>query len=144
MFRAPEGRARVPRAYERRQSEPVTRQSLLRLGLYWGTLFVIVVGSCTLTFWFLASSTGLFNIAAPELFVIRSLGIVGLLLGAAGLFFIVGALTARHLAHSRDGRWGSPHRRGQLRLANSRRWSPRASRFGALVQSNGGAAETKR
>lgn len=87
------GRSRArSRAYERRQSVPVTRQSLLRLGLYWGTLFVIVVGSCTLTFWFLASSTGLFNIAAPELFVIRSIGIVGLLLGAAGLFFIVGAL----------------------------------------------------
>jgi len=71
---------------------PVTRGLLVRLGLYWGSLFVLAVGSCTLTFWILATSTGLFNVAAQELFFIRAFGLGALVLGAAGIFFIVGAL----------------------------------------------------
>lgn len=71
---------------------PVTRGLLVRLGLYWGTLFVLAVGSCTLTFWILASATGMFNIGAQELFFVRGLGLVALGIGAAGIFFIVGAL----------------------------------------------------
>lgn len=71
---------------------PVTRGLLVRLGLYWGTLFVIAVGSCTLAFWILASSTGTFNIGAQELFFVRAVGLIALGLGLAGIFFIVGAL----------------------------------------------------
>ena len=71
---------------------PVTRGLLVRLGLYWGTLFVLAVGSCTLTFWILASASGLFNIGAQELFFIRAVGLIALVLGAAGIFFIIGAL----------------------------------------------------
>lgn len=71
---------------------PVTRGLLVRLGLYWGTLFVLAVGSCTLTFWILASASGIFNLGAQELFFIRAFGLVALVLGAAGIFFIVGAL----------------------------------------------------
>ncbi len=71
---------------------PVTRGLLVRLGLYWGTLLVLAVGSCTLTFWILASTTGVFNIGAQEMFFIRAVGLVALALGAAGIFFIIGAL----------------------------------------------------
>ena len=71
---------------------PVTRGLLVRLGLYWSTLFALAIGSCTLTFWILASATGAFNIGAQELFLIRAVGLVALALSAAGIFFIVGAL----------------------------------------------------
>lgn len=71
---------------------PLTRGLLVRLGLYWGTLFLLAVGSCTLTFWILASATGTFNIGAQELFFIRALGLITLALGLAGIFFIIGAL----------------------------------------------------
>ncbi len=71
---------------------PVTRGLLVRLGLYWGTLFVLAVGSCTLAFWILASATGVFNIGAQEMFFIRAFGLIALVLGAAGVFFIFGAL----------------------------------------------------
>lgn len=71
---------------------PVTRGLLVRLGLYWGSLFVLAVGSCTLTFWILASATGVFNIGAQELFFVRAFGLIALVLGAAGIFFIIGAL----------------------------------------------------
>ncbi len=71
---------------------PVTRGLLVRIGLYWGSLFVLAVGSCTLTFWILATTTGIFNIAAQELFFIRAVGLIALGLGAAGIFFIIGAL----------------------------------------------------
>ncbi len=70
----------------------MTRGLLVRLGLYWGTLFVLAVGSCTLTFWILAGATGMFNIGAQELFLIRAVGLIALALGAAGIFFIIGAL----------------------------------------------------
>lgn len=71
---------------------PVTRGLLVRLGLYWGSLFVIAVGSCTLTFWIIAATTGQFNIGAQELFFVRALGLIALVVGAAGIFFIIGAL----------------------------------------------------
>lgn len=71
---------------------PVTRGLLVRVGLYWGTLFVIAVGSCTLAFWILASTTGVFNIDAQQLFFVRAVGLIALGLGLAGIFFIVGAL----------------------------------------------------
>lgn len=70
----------------------MTRGLLVRLGLYWGTLFVLAVGSCTLTFWILAGATGMFNVGAQELFLIRAAGLIALALGAAGIFFIIGAL----------------------------------------------------
>jgi signal transduction histidine kinase len=70
----------------------VTRGLLVRLGLYWGSLFVLAVGSCTLTFWILAGTTGIFGIDERELFFIRGFGLVALVLGAAGIFVIVGAL----------------------------------------------------
>lgn len=68
---------------------PPTRRRLLRLGLYWGTLFVLVVGSCTLTFWLLVSASGFPALGAPELFVIRAVGLGALTLGMAGIFLIV-------------------------------------------------------
>ena len=71
---------------------PVTRGLLVRLALYWGSLFVLAVGSCTLTFWILASATGIFNVGAQELFFVRAFGLIALVLGAAGIFFIIGAL----------------------------------------------------
>lgn len=71
---------------------PVTRGLLVRVGLYWGSLFVIAVGSCTLTFWIIAATTGMFNIGAQELFFVRALGLLALVVGAAGIFFIIGAL----------------------------------------------------
>lgn len=71
---------------------PVTRGLLVRLGLYWGSLVVLTVGSCTLAFWILASATSIFNIGAQELFFIRAFGLIALVIGAAGIFFIVGAL----------------------------------------------------
>lgn len=71
---------------------PVTRGLLVRVGLYWGSLVILAVGSCTLTFWILASTTGVFNIGAQELFFVRALGLIALVIGAAGIFFIVGAL----------------------------------------------------
>jgi signal transduction histidine kinase len=74
------------------QPAPVTRGLLVRLGLYWGSLLVLAVGSCTLTFWILASATGIFNAGAQELFFIRAFGLIALVLGAAGIFFIVAAL----------------------------------------------------
>lgn len=70
----------------------MTRGLLVRVGLYWGSLFVIAVGSCTLAFWILASATGVFNVGAQELFIIRAVGLLALAIGAAGIFFIVGAL----------------------------------------------------
>lgn len=70
----------------------MTRGLLVRLGVYWSTLFALAIGSCTLTFWILASATGAFNVGAQELFLIRAVGLVALVLGAAGIFFIVGAL----------------------------------------------------
>lgn len=70
----------------------MTRGLLVRVGLYWGTLFVLGVGSCTLTFWILASTTGVLNLGAQELFLIRAVGLIALGLGAAGIFFILGAL----------------------------------------------------
>lgn len=70
----------------------MTRGLLVRVGLYWGSLSVLAVGSCTLTFWILASTTGVFNIGAQELFFVRAVGLAALALGAAGIFFIVGAL----------------------------------------------------
>ena len=88
-------RSRSPRTLSRASGArpaPVTRGLLVRLGLYWGSLFVLAVGSCTLTFWILATTTGAFNIAAQELFFIRAVGLIALGLGAAGIFFIVGAL----------------------------------------------------
>lgn len=71
---------------------PFTRATLLRLGLYWGTLFLLAVGGCTLVFWLLASASGNFNIGAQELFFVRAVGLIALALGGAGLFFILGAL----------------------------------------------------
>lgn len=88
-------RARPPRTPPRApaaRSAPVTRGLLVRLGLYWGSLFVLAVGSCTLTFWILATSTGIFNVAAQELFFIRAVGLIALVMAAAGIFFIIGAL----------------------------------------------------
>lgn len=82
-------RAAAPTA---RAPATLTRGLLVRLGLYWGTLFVLGVGSCTLTFWILASATGVFSLGAPELYLIRAVGLTALALGAAGIFFIVGAL----------------------------------------------------
>lgn len=70
----------------------MTRGLLVRLGLYWGSLVVFAIGSCTLAFWILATTTGVFNVAAQELFFIRAVGLIALGLGAAGIFFIVGAL----------------------------------------------------
>jgi signal transduction histidine kinase len=60
--------------------------------LYWSTLILLAVGSCTLTFWILASSTGFFNVGAQEMFAIRAIGLVTLGLGAAGIFLIVAAM----------------------------------------------------
>ncbi len=71
---------------------PITRNTLLRLGLYWGTLFLLAVGGCTLAFWILASVSGNFNIGAQELYFVRGAGLIALALGAAGLFFIFSAL----------------------------------------------------
>ncbi|RIK27614.1 MAG: hypothetical protein DCC52_09220, partial [Chloroflexi bacterium] len=71
---------------------PVTRGLLVRLGLYWGTLFMLAVGSCTLTFWLIAGASSFFNVGAQELFLIRAVGLIALALGAAGIFFIVAAL----------------------------------------------------
>ena len=71
---------------------PVTRGLLVRLGLYWGSLFVLAVGSCTLTFWILATTLGVFNVGQQELFFVRAFGLIALVLGAAGIFFIIGAL----------------------------------------------------
>ncbi len=71
---------------------PVTRGLLVRLGLYWGALFALTVGSCTLAFWILASATSVLSVGAQELFLIRAVGLIALALGAAGIFFIVAAL----------------------------------------------------
>ena len=70
----------------------MTRGLLVRVGLYWGTLFVLAVGSCTLAFWIVASASSVFNVGTQELFLIRAIGLIALALGAAGIFFIVGAL----------------------------------------------------
>lgn len=80
-----------PRASTARPA-PVTRGLLVRLGLYWGSIVVLAVGSCTLTFWIIATSTGIFNVGTQELFFVRAVGLLALVLGAAGIFFIVGAL----------------------------------------------------
>jgi signal transduction histidine kinase len=81
----------TPRAPTARPA-PVTRGLLVRVGLYWGSLFVLAVGSCTLTFWILATTLGVFNVGQQELFFVRAFGLIALVLGAAGIFFIIGAL----------------------------------------------------
>lgn len=81
-----------PARASRARPAPVTRGLVVRVALYWGTLFVLAVGSCTLTFWILASATGMFNIGAQELFWIRGIGLFALVLGAAGIFIVLGAL----------------------------------------------------
>lgn len=73
-------------------SAPATRGLIVRLGLYWGTLFVLTVGSCTLTFWILATTTRILTLGPTELFVIRAVGLIALALAAAGIFFIAGTL----------------------------------------------------
>lgn len=82
----------LPRTPARTSPAPATRGTLFRLGLYWGSLFVLAVGSCTLTFWILATTLGVFNVGAQELFFIRGIGLIALVMAAAGIFFIVGAL----------------------------------------------------
>lgn len=72
--------------------ETPTRGLLLRMGLYWGTLVLLGIGSCTLAFWILASQTGTLSVGTQELFVIRAIGLIALALGAAGIFFILGTL----------------------------------------------------
>lgn len=88
---SPASRASL-RAPAARAKAPLTRGLLVRLGLYWGSLFALAVGSCTLTFWILASTTGILSLRTQELFVIRAIGLTALVLGAAGVFFIIGAL----------------------------------------------------
>lgn len=74
------------------ESSPLERQRLLRLGFYWGTLILLAFGACTIVFWAAASTTDVFRLSARELFLVRAIGLAALVLGAAGIFFIIGAL----------------------------------------------------
>jgi two-component system sensor histidine kinase BaeS len=67
------------------------RAGWLRPGLITGTAFVLTVGASTLVFWYIASTTGLVNLSEGALYLVRSIGLAGLLIGGLGLFVIVSA-----------------------------------------------------
>ena len=67
------------------------RASRLHPGLVAGTLIFLSVGVFTLAFWYMASSTGLVNLSESALYLVRSAGLAGLMIGVLGLFVVVSA-----------------------------------------------------
>jgi signal transduction histidine kinase len=63
----------------------------LHPGLVAGIMIFLSVGASTLIFWYFASTTGLVNLSEGALYLIRSAGLAGLLIGAVGLFIVVSA-----------------------------------------------------
>lgn len=54
-----------------------------------GTLIFLSVGAATLIFWYIASTTGFVNLSEGGLYLIRSAGLAGIIVGAIGLFIVV-------------------------------------------------------
>jgi signal transduction histidine kinase len=54
-------------------------------------MIFVSVGVSTLIFWYFASTTGWINMSDSALYLVRSVGLAGLLLGAGGLFLVVSA-----------------------------------------------------
>ncbi len=54
-----------------------------------GTIFVLTVGASTLVFWYVASTTGLVNLSEGAIYLVRSVGLAGLLIGALAMFILV-------------------------------------------------------
>jgi signal transduction histidine kinase len=54
-------------------------------------MIFVSVGVSTLIFWYFASTTGWINLSEGALYLVRSVGLAGLLIGAAGLFIVVSA-----------------------------------------------------
>ncbi len=65
------------------------RPSWLRRGTIMATLLVLTVAVATVAFWYYAASTGLFGLSETSLYFIRNVGLVGLLIGGAGLFIAI-------------------------------------------------------
>lgn len=53
------------------------------------TLIFLSVGAATLVFWYVASTTGLVNLSEGSLYLVRSAGLAGILVGAICLFIVV-------------------------------------------------------
>jgi signal transduction histidine kinase len=67
------------------------REGRLHPGLVAGTLIFLSFGAATLIFWYIASTNGLVNLSEGALYLVRSAGLAGLLIGALGLFLVVSA-----------------------------------------------------
>jgi signal transduction histidine kinase len=67
------------------------REGRLNPALVIGTLIFLSIGAFTLVFWYIASTTGLVNLSESAVYLVRSAGLAGLLIGAIGLFFVVNA-----------------------------------------------------
>ncbi len=61
----------------------------LRRGTILTTLFVLTVAVATVGFWYYAASTGLLGLSENALYFIRNVGLIGLLIGGAGLFIAI-------------------------------------------------------
>ena len=66
------------------------RRSWPRLALVAGTLFCLVVGLATLAFWYTVITSELLIVDDSELYFIRNIGLIGLMIGALGLFIAIG------------------------------------------------------
>ncbi len=55
------------------------------------TLVILSTGAATLAFWYYALTTRAFELDENALYVVRNLGLVGVMIGALGLFVAVGA-----------------------------------------------------
>ncbi len=67
------------------------RPSWLRRGVILGVLFFLAAGIATLAFWYYAGLTGLFAVSENDLYFIRNVGLIGLLIGGFGLFIAISA-----------------------------------------------------
>ncbi len=62
----------------------------LRVALIGATLFCLAVGIGTLVFWYVVLSSELLIVNDTELYFIRNVGLIGLLIGGLGLFITIG------------------------------------------------------
>ncbi|MGB8644621.1 MAG: HAMP domain-containing sensor histidine kinase [Anaerolineae bacterium] len=63
----------------------------LQRGVIAGILFFMAVAVATLAFWYYAATTGLFALSDTDLYFIRNIGLIGLLIGGLGLFIAISA-----------------------------------------------------
>lgn len=69
--------------------QPTGREGKVNPVLIAATLIFLSVGAATLVFWYVASTTGLVNLSEGSLYLVRSAGLAGILVGAICLFIVV-------------------------------------------------------